>query len=239
LSRLLLSLLLFTGTGPPPAGSSAPDAGDPDALLQALERETASRQSEQDLAQGKAFYLRLDARRGQLALMLEGVALEELPLDSLETAVPRLFFWSRPPPRDWELRSYTGGRLDPERGHDRVEVVAPAPSPTGDEAAVEPSPPLIPPTAEEAYSVPARYRILFAEGPTLEVTAEDGGRNRGLLRRTGDAVVLGADDLVSAFRAREAGRVRLRLRLSADDAAHLYRALPPEVGLVVVGLAPR
>ena len=51
--------------------------------------------------------------------------------------------------------------------------------------------------------MPSRYRILFAEGPTLEVTAEDGGRNRGLLQRAGDAVALRADDLVSAFRARE------------------------------------
>jgi len=116
-------------------------------------------------------------------------------------------------------------------------VVAPAPSPSGDEAALEPSPPAVPPTAEEAYSVPSRYRILFAGGVTVEVTARGGGRNRGLLRRGLDAVVLRLADLHDALRSSEEGRVRVRLRLAAEDAAALYRALPPDVGLVVVGLA--
>jgi hypothetical protein len=238
-TRLLLFILLAAGPAQGPAGSNAPAADSAPGLLQTVVRETASLQAELDLARGKGFYLRLDARRGQLALVLEGVAVEEHALDSLETAIPQVLFWRRPPPPDWDLKAYTGGRLEPDRERDRVEIVAPAPSPTSDDAAQEPSPPPIPPTAEESYSVPSRYRILFTEGPTLEVTAVDGGRNRGLLQRAGDALMLRAADIISAFRAQGAGRVRLRLRMSAEDAATLYRSLPPDVGLLVVGLAPR
>jgi hypothetical protein len=233
----LILLLLVTATPSSEPVSQLPAR--PFDLREALERETASLQAELDLASGPDFYLRLDRRRGRLALMLQGVVLEERPLDLLETAVPQVLFWNRPPPSDWDLRSYGGGTLEPERQRDRVEIVAPAPSPPGDAAALEPTPPPLPPTVEESYSVPSRYRIRFADGPTLEVTARDGGRNRGLVRRAVDGVALWREDLVSPFRARGAERVRLRLRMSAEDAAALYRSLPPDVTLLVVGLAPR
>jgi hypothetical protein len=237
-SRLPIVLLLAAWAPAATVGPGASAPATPDARLQVVERETARLQTELQLAGGKGFYLKLDARRARLSLMLEGVTLEEHALDSLEAAVPEVLFWNRTPPPDWDLRSYGGGALEPARERDRAEIVAPAPSPTGDEAALEPSPPPVPPTAEEAYSVPSRYRILFSEGPTLEITAADGGRNRSLLRRAVDAIALRASDRVSVFRARGPGRVRLRLRMSAEDAAMLYRALPPDVGLLVVGLAP-
>jgi hypothetical protein len=230
-----LMLLLVTGPSSTPA---SPEAGVQPSLLGMLERETAGLVAELELVRQGGFYLRLDARRARLSLMLEGVVLQEHPLESLETAMPQVLFWSRPPPADWDLRTYGSGTLEPERGRDRVQIVAPTPSPAGDEGAREPSPPPIPPTAEEAYSVPSRYQIRFPEGPTLEITATDGGRNRSLLQRTGDAIALRAGDLASAPRAHGARRVRLRLHLSAEDAATLYRALPPDVSLLVVGLAP-
>jgi hypothetical protein len=238
-SRLLFILLLTTGPAKALAGSSSPGAETAPDVLPALERETSSLQAELDLARGGGFYLKVDARRGQLSLLLEGVSLRDYALDSLETAAPQVLFWERSPPPDWDLKACTGGKLEPGRVRDRVEVFAPAPSLTGDEAALKPSPPPVPLTAEEAYSVPSRYLILSAEGPTLEVTAEDGGRNRGLLRRVGDAISLRAADLLNALRASGAARVRVRLTMSAEDAAALYRSLPPDVGLLVVGLAPR
>jgi hypothetical protein len=222
---------LDTPAGPAPEG--------PPDLRTILEREAAVLRAELDLARGKGFYLRLDARSRQLSLMLEGVSLQDHALDALETALPRVLFWKRPPPPGWDLQSWGGGRLDPERERDRREIVAPEPSPNGGPATAEPSPPPIPPTAEEAYSVPARYRIVFAGGANIEVTAEGGGRNRGLLQRAADAAALRIDDILSAIRASGPGRVRIRLRMSAESAAALYRSLPPDVGLVVVGLAPR
>lgn len=239
MSRLALLLLLVTAVPPPTPRPNAPEGAGEAGLVEALAREASRLQTELDLARGKGFYLKLDARRGRLSLLLEGVVLEEHPFDSLETAVPEVLFWRRLPPPDWDLHSYLGGTLEPARERERVEVVAPAPSPAGDVAAVEPSPPPAPPTAEEAYSVPSTYRILFAEGPTLEITAEGGGRNRGLLQRAADGVALRARDLVGALRDRGARRVRIQLRMSAEDAATLYRALPADVGVVVVGLAPR
>jgi len=209
----------------------------PSAARGPLEREVTSLRRELSLAQGKGFYLRLDARAMRLSLVLGGVPLQEHAIDGFETGRARVAFVPRSASPDWDLRTYAAGRLEPARERDRVEVVAPAPSPSGDEAALEPSPPAIPPTAEEAYSVPSRYRIVFTGGITVEVTARGGGRNRGLLRRGLDAVALRLDDLRDALRSSEEGRVRVRLRMAAEDAAALYRALPPDVGLVVVGLA--
>ena len=88
--------------------------------------------------------------------------------------------------------------------------------------------------------MPSPYRITFAEGISLEVRAKGhGGRNRTIVQRLADATRLRLSDLASAlgFGAKE--RVRLRVTLEPDDAAALYRSLPPDVGLIVVGLPPR
>jgi len=113
--------------------------------------------------------------------------------------------------------------------------------PTTSPAPTTPSAPATPKSAEELYSVPSPYRIVFAEGVSLEVQSRGAGsRNRSLLQRSVDAVSLRLSDLASALglgKAKE--RVRLRVTLEADDAASLYRSLPPDVGLVVVGLPAR
>jgi hypothetical protein len=120
-----------------------------------------------------------------------------------------------------------------------VPSAAPGGGATSTELAASPSPPPIPKSAEESYSVPSPYRIVFAEGVSLEVRAKGHGeRNRSIFRRFADALSLRVSDLGTAlgFGAKE--RVRLRVTLDAEDAASLYRSLPPDVGLVVVGLSP-
>jgi hypothetical protein len=88
--------------------------------------------------------------------------------------------------------------------------------------------------------VPSQYRIVFAEGVSLEVRAKGaGGRNRSVLRRVADAVSLRLSDLGTAIGLGSRERVRLRVTLDAEDAASLYRSLPPDAGLVVVGLPVR
>ena len=46
-------------------------------------------------------------------------------------------------------------------------------------------------------------------------------------------------DLGTALGLGSKDRVRLRVTLEAEDAASLYRSLPPDVDLVVAGLEPR
>jgi hypothetical protein len=214
------------------AVSIAAAGGVEDPAVRSLRRETALLRAEAKLAAGDQFYLRLDARSSKLALMLGGVVLDEYAVASLEQAVPQIVFIERRPLADWDLRSFSQGRLEPARQQDRIEVEAPGPA-----NGASPSPPPIPKTAEETYSVPSSFRVVFAEGPSIEVrTTGGGGRNRSLLRRLVDRASLALSDRAAALRRDARARVRLQVTLSPDDAASLYRSLPPDVGLVAVGL---
>jgi hypothetical protein len=208
-----------------------------------LQREVAQLRLERDVSAGKGFYLRLDAARQRLALMLQGVTLDDYATSALELGVPEVLFLDRAPRAGWDASPITLGRLEPERQRDRIEVVAPAPAATaqpGVAAAPTPSPPPVPKSAAETVSVPSPYRIVFGEGVSLEVRSTSAGaRNRSWLRRLVDALGLRLSDLASALRLGSRERVRLRVTLADEDAAALYRSLPPDVGLVVVGLGPR
>jgi len=210
-----------------------------------VRREVEGLRVERDLASGKGFYLRIDAPRHRLALMLQGVALDDYAASRLEWGVPQVLFVDRHPGADWDAAAFSKGRLEPARERDRVEIVAPppsaSPSPAADAAdGASPSPPPIPKSAEESYSVPSPYRIVFAEGVSLEVRSQgEGGRNRSALRRVADALSLRFSDLGTALGLGAKERVRLRVTLEAEDAASLYRSLPPDVGLIVVDLPPR
>ena len=231
-----LALGTVVAAGPP--GSS--QAGDPETAR--LRREVEGLRSEQDLAAGKGFYLRLDAGRQSLTLMLQGVSLDEYAARGVAWGLPEVAFVERKPPTDWDAAPFSKGRLEPERERDRLEVVAPPPA-TGasdNPERVVPLPPPPPKSAEESFSVPSQYRIVFAEGVSLEVRAKGaGGRNRSVFRRVADAVSLRLSDLGTAIGLGPTERVRLRVVLDAEDAASLYRSLPPDVGLVVVGLPAR
>jgi hypothetical protein len=227
---LFLSLLGASAAAANAAAAGVKPASDP--RLRAPRRETAFLREQLELASGDRFYLRLDARSGRLALMLRGVILDEYAVLSLQQAVPRIVFFPVRPADDWDLRCFSRGRLEPARAEDRVEVEAPDPA-----NGASPPPPPIPKTAEETYSVPSAFRVAFAEGPSLEIrTTGGGGRNRSPLRRAVDAIGLAISDRGAALRSGARARVRLRVTLSPADAAALYRSLPPDVGLVAVGL---
>ena len=248
--RLRVTWLLFAATiatgvlAPIAAAPAAPPAAEPagDAATGALQREVAQLRRERELSAGKGFYLRLDAAHQRLALMLQGVTLDDYSASGLELGVPEVLFVDRRPRAGWDTEPISKGRLDPERQRDRVELVAPAPVPAGTPAAetAAPAAPPVPKSAEESYSVPSPYRVVFAEGVSLEVRARgEGRRNRSLPRRLVDAAGLRLSDLGSALGLGSKDRIRLRVTLEAEDAAALYRSLPPDVGLVVVGLPPR
>jgi len=232
----------------PAAAPSARPRASSDPVTAALRHRVEQLRAERDAAAGKGFYLKLDAGQGRLALMLQGVALDDYAAEGLEWGVPQVLFVDRRPPSGWDASSFSKGRLDPERERDRTEVVAPAPAPSAPAAApgapgpaASASAPAVPKSAEETYSVPSPYRIVFGEGVSLEVRSKGAGaRNRSIFQRVADAASLRLADLATALgRGPGRERVRLRVTLAADDAASLYRSLPPDVGLVVVGLPER
>jgi hypothetical protein len=236
------ALLIALVSGSVSAASGPATRRVSDAAVAPLRREVAQLRRERELSAGKGFYLRLDAARQRLALVLQGVALDDYGTGGLELGVPEVLFLDRRPRADWDTQPISKGRLEPERQRDRVEIVAPAPvtSEAQPAEAAAPEPPPIPMSAEESYSVPSPYRIVFAEGVSLEVRARgDGRRNRSLPRRLVDAAGLRLSDLGSALGLGSRDRIRLRVTLEADDAAALYRSLPPDVGLIVLGLPPR
>jgi len=234
LSRLALGAVLLGVAGPEVTGGGTAEGGD-DLHQRALRREAALLKTQTTLASGERFYLRLDARTRRLALMLKGVVLDEYAVVALQQAVPQVVFFERRPQKDWDLRAISGGRLEPPREQDRIFIQAP--KPVAGASSPPSTPPPIPRTAEEAYSVPSSFRVVFAEGPSLEVrTTGGGGRNRSLFRRLADRIARGLSDRAAALRRGASERVRLRVTLSPDDAASLYRSLPPDVGLIVIGL---
>ena len=215
----------------------------PEAVPAGLRHEVAQLRLERELSTGKGFYLRLDAGRKRLALMLQGVTLDEYEASGFELGVPEVLFVDRRPRSGWDTEAISKGRLDPERQRDRIEVVAPAPAPAPGGAqptdGATPAPPPVPKSAEETVSVPSPYRIVFAEGVSVEVRSSGVGRNRSWLRRQADSLGLRLSDLGSALGLGTRDRVRLRVTLAAEDAAALYRSLPPDVGLIIVGLPLR
>jgi hypothetical protein len=234
---LALAAALLVTTGARAAAPKSSRKADGPATA-ALRRQVEQLRAERDLASGKGFYLRLDASRHRLALMLQGVALDDYPATALEWGTPEVLFVNRNPEPGWDAAAFSNGRLEPGRDRDRIEIVAPplVPAAAGAEDR-EPSPPPVPKSAEESYSVPSPYRIAFTEGVSLEVRAKgEARRNRSLLRRLADGLALRVSDLGAAVGLGAGERVRLRVTLEAEDAASLYRSLPPDVGLVVVGL---
>jgi hypothetical protein len=214
--------------------AAAPSLSSADRVADALRRRNEQLRHERDLASGKEFYLRLDAEGGRLALMLGGVVLDDYAVVALERGVPEVMFVDRHPGAGWDLAALSHGRLDPERERDRIEVQAP---PVVEGAS--PPPPPIPPAAEESYSVPSTYRVVFTEGVSLEVRSRGlGGRNRSAFQRLGDFVALRWEDWKSALGFGPREHVRLRVTLDPGDAAAIYRSLPPDVRFLVVGLPP-
>ena len=234
IAAVLLAAAAARAAPPPPEPASDPETA-------RLRREVERLRRERDLASGKGFYLRLDAGRRRLALTLQGVALDDYAAEAVEWGVPEVLFVDRTPGPDWDLEAFSKGRLEPERERDRLEVVAPGAerlAGRGGGFALAAA------RCRRARRSPTRSRrptgSSSPRASRSEVRAKgEGGRNRSAFQRFADAVSLRFADLGTAlgFGAKE--RVRLRVTLEAEDAASLYRSLPPDVGLIVVGLPAR
>lgn len=209
-----------------PAGHAAPadgqEAADDGVQAGVLEAETALLEKRIELASSDVFHLFLDPTASELKLMFGGAVLQKYPVAAIEIGRPRIVFvvFSDAPP--WQAVIWEHGTLVPPRPIEELAVRPPTPG------AEELPPPVIPPTAEEAISVPLRYRIRFDGGLALEVVRQDGAaggtwtRVRGRLR-----------EMTSMLRPSDRDTVRVRVVLDRSDAESLYRSLPPQSKLLI------
>ena len=201
----------------------------------ALSDDVAYLERRVELATGDSFYLLLDHGIDQggtdLKLMYGGAILQSYPVHSVSIGRPRVLFVSAGEPIDWRMTIWNDGTLSPPRPE-----LPPMQLATDDEA--EAASPVLPPTAEEAIPVPARFLIRFDGGLALEVRSSPDQSDAGWWVRQRLAWARRWQDVRSALSSdRDAARVLVTL--DHDAAGALYRALPPETKLLVSsGAAP-
>jgi hypothetical protein len=207
-----------------------PPADDVKNEVARLQRATAMLERQVELAAGKEFYLVLDPAVGDLALMLRGAELQRYPVLGMAVGQPRLAWVGSGGDQQWRGVIWSGGELDPARPIQRVVVQDPEPTQEG----AEPAPPPVPPTAEERFPVPSRYHIRFADGLSVEIRPREADTTTGGWART--RAWWGAQwrDVLAVLHRRSRDAVRLRIVMNPKDAESLYRALPPNVRLLVV-----
>jgi len=207
------------------------DTGSVRAEAARLQQQTARLQRLIDLAGGKSFYLVFDPAKPDLALMLRGAELQRYTVLGMLAGRPRVWYRTRQDASPWQGVVWAGGALEPARQIDRLVVQGPEPGKTPEGA--EPTPPPVPPTAEELYPVPSRYLIRFAGGLSVEIRPREADANLGRWARFRAWWSAKWRDVSAASFRSDRDAIRLRLVLNPKDAESLYRALPPEVQFVV------
>jgi hypothetical protein len=192
-----------------------------------LESRTKTHEKELQLASEQDFYLVVDPLESRLRLMLAGVELASYRILEAEAGTPRIGFVSLGFPQWNEPRIWENGRLAPDRSREPHEVVVD--SSAGKQDAVPP-PPFLPPEIDEP--VPDGYCVVY-DRLVLDIVSRGQGASR--IGHWGPRLREAGQDWVSALRRRSG---RLRLVLVAEDAAALYRCLPPGARLLTPALAP-
>jgi hypothetical protein len=205
------------------------ERGDERAALVDLARRVDLLEKRHALAASDSFYLLLDPAQSKLQLMLRGALLRDYTVLGLEVGAPRVAFRSRNLVTDWQGRIWQQGHLDPARDRERLEVLAPP-----DTVAADSVKSIVPPTPEEAYPVPHRYHVRYAGGLSLEVRPRELDDSLPFLSRATSLLRVWYRDFRAAVRSEPEDRVRLRMVMRPEDAASLYRALPPETRLLVL-----
>lgn len=221
LTALLLSALAG-GVGAATAAAPAPAPGGRFPANPALKEWLAK-------AAPDSFYLMLYPQAGKLDLILGGVVMRSFEATDIGVATPRRFGKAAPLPADWHERIWTGAVIDPPHPGARTEIVQPE---NTEEAAKEA---LIPPTPEEAIPVPELFRVRFAEGLAMEITG-------GVAEQKGELppaeLPRGFREKIRMLREGAPDLLRVRVRLKPEDAAELYRSLPPGTDLMIRHKAP-
>jgi hypothetical protein len=177
-----------------------------------VQRNTELLQRQLELAAGKEFYLQRYVVLG------------------LQVGHPRTAWFGERNPRTLQGVVWTHGELDPPRQIDRLVIQAGEPG----KEAVDAATPPIPPTPEEMYPVPSRYRVRFGEGLSVEIRPREADATAGRWTSLRAAWSAKWRDALAAVRTRDRDAVRLRVVLNPKDAESLYRSLPPDLKLIVL-----
>jgi hypothetical protein len=195
-----------------------------------LQRTTELLQRQVELAAGTDFYLVLDPATSGLTLMLRGARLQRYAVLGLQVGHPRTAWVGERDPRPVQGVVWSRGELEPPRQLDRLVIQAGEPGKeTGD-----PATPPIPPTPEELYPVPSRYRVRFEDGLSVEIRPREADATAGRWARLRASWSAKWRDALAAVRSGDRDVVRLRIVLNPNDAESLYRSLPPAVKLIVL-----
>ncbi len=192
-----------------------------------LEIQNDALRKELDLSQGKEFYLLLDPVSRTLKLMLGGVMLQEYPLLQMKAG------GYHTPISRAELPDLSGflaadGTLDPPRELERFELVV-------DVESDEPPPEVpIPPPPEERFFVPDRYWIRFAGQVSIEIRSKDETAPRNFKSFIFEHFTQPIRWRIEDFRSEKKDSLRVMLRMSRENAASLYRVLPPATKLLIL-----
>lgn len=205
-------------------GAGAADrSSTPTDELRRLRSTTEKLELQVALAESGSSYLVIDLPGGGMEMRLEGALLRRYPILEARLATPRIAFVRRAANAGPPLRRLKALSLQPARPDRRLELRA-------NDGGPPPPLPEVPPTPDEAVPAPPRYELRSADGFVLEIVADDVAARPTIVDRLADAAaVLGL---------RDAGAVRLRLALPADEAAALYRAAPPGVEALLILASP-
>ncbi len=214
---LVGSTPLFRDQPDQPAGTRADE-------MQLLRLESERLGKQYELATGNAFYLLVDPSAAELTLAYRGVPLRRYPILDARVGVPRVAFidWGGDRGNGTGI-IWSGGRLDPERPSDRVEIKVSSP----DSASEPPAPP------EVAVPVPATYFLRYEPGLAIAIERSSADSNAAWRRLLARWRTRGRE-VRAALSLSQQRALRLRLVLKSADADSLYRSLPPDTRLLIV-----
>ena len=228
LGLLAASLALVHGSGRA-GGAPGPDA-EARAALQRLAADVSLLEKRAALASSDSFYLLLDLQNSRLVLQLRGAVLRDYHFEALEVGEPQVAFRARHLAGEWQGRIWSAGNLVPARDRERIEIVPPDSTAAADST----QPFKLPPLPEEIYPVPDRYHVRYAGGLSLEVLPQQLDTSVKKAHRLRTRLAVWYHDLREAVQREPEDTIRLRLVLRPEDAASLYRALPPDTHLLVL-----
>jgi hypothetical protein len=208
-----------------PAGGRASQPKGAQGLSAALRADMEK--SRADLAVSKRFYLELRVADKTIALCHSGVDLAQYPFDRIQIGCRRILGIQRGVPGAWIGLTLRRGTLAPAQVLQRVNIVP------GDEATVPTPevPGIVPPTMTEIMPVPRSFRMRF--GNELAVQVELAGKIPGAADRTGGRWSSHWQAFLEALGARPSPRVQLRIEMSAEAGAALYRCFPESPSMLV------
>jgi hypothetical protein len=215
LLTLALALALAPADGargqgaPAPAGSAAADPAVADAACVVARNNALTGIAE--LAEGDESYLVLDAEAGTITIALHAVPLRIFPVLAVEAA-------TEAEATDNLWQTHHGGVFTPARTENPPEELSVTLEGETEEVVQIHLPP------PQRFPAPPTFRVTFADGLAIEFHSGEGA----------SATESGLGALIAGWFGRDPeAKPALRIRMDPTEAGDLYRALPPEIALVI------